>query len=589
VSEKKSMCIELFFKLTILTVGGFIMSSCGRVQNNPVGLGNNNLPQAPANVQAIFTQSCATAGCHVQGGGIFRLDAAQAYTAIVGVQSSRGMNNKNLVTAGDTTNSYLLDRMKGIAPLVGIMPPGGMLSPQKISVIANWIQAGAPSVLMPVALVATIDSIQTAILTPKCAGCHFPNSPIAPPPAPRFQDVSNSYNTLVGVQATGNSNKNRVTANDTLNSYLVDLVKGMGVSPVTAMPPVGNPLLSPAEVQLITSWIMGGALPSTKPPVVVNLPPTLDNIQAMTFTPGCVSSGCHDIGAAGGLRLDYGNSYASLVGQLASGAAKNRVTARDTLNSYLLDRIQGLLGTIMPPSGTLGQSQINQIKNWILAGALPDSSVKQVVLPPTLDNIQATILTPSCATSGCHDTASNAGGLKLDYGNSYASLIGITATKNNAKIRVTPGDSTNSYLVDRIKGLDGIMPQAGSLVQGQISQIANWIQAGAAPDSSVSLTPTFSVIQTTILTPSCAISGCHLKKGDASFRLDNGKSYAKLVGIPALKDATKNRVTAGDTTNSYLLDRLNGIDGIMPPAPAMINQTQINLIANWILAGAQNN
>lgn len=127
----------------------FLIFSCG----HPQPLGPGGLPGVSggdstlSGIQAAtFGVSCGIAPCHVAGGlAPFRLDTApQSFANLVGVQSLHNPN-KNRVTAGDITTSYLLDIIQGNGVNGAVMPPGGnnLLSQAQIQQINNWIAAGA--------------------------------------------------------------------------------------------------------------------------------------------------------------------------------------------------------------------------------------------------------------------------------------------------------------------------------------------------------------------------------------------------------------------------------------------------------------
>ena len=93
-----------------------------------------------------------------------------------------------------------------------------------------------------------------------------------------------------------------------------------------------------------------------------------------------------------------------------------------------------------------------------------------VVMNATLDDIQAAIFTPSCATSNCHSATNQAAGLDLsDATTSYAELVGQFSGQNGQSnvMLVAPNEPDNSYLVRKIEGAPGIsggrMPPSGSL------------------------------------------------------------------------------------------------------------------------------
>ena len=108
------------------------------------------------------------------------------------------------------------------------------------------------------------------------------------------------------------------------------------------------------------------------------------------------------------------------------------------------------------------------------------------------------------------------------------------------------------------------------------------------------LQPTLSSIQSNIFQPSCGIAPCHVAGGLAPFRLDSQNlSFAGLVGVQSLQNPNKLRVAAGDTTNSYLLDIIqgNGVNGaVMPPGGNnLLTSAQVKQINDWIASGALNN
>lgn len=105
-----------------------------------------------------------------------------------------------------------------------------------------------------------------------------------------------------------------------------------------------------------------------------------------------------------------------------------------------------------------------------------------VVIGPTLDQIQAVVFSPTCATAGCHTGAGAAGGLNLsDADTSFVELVGVPSTANAAILRVAIGDPDNSYLIQKLEGT--ALPQMPfgrpPLAAGDIQEIRNWITNGA--------------------------------------------------------------------------------------------------------------
>ena len=99
------------------------------------------------NVQAIFDQSCATAGCH-DGSVAPDLTAAASPASIVGVASQQ-VSDLNHIEPGDPDGSYLLLKVNGSYADAGgfgsQMPiTGCCLADSEVQAISDWIAAGAP-------------------------------------------------------------------------------------------------------------------------------------------------------------------------------------------------------------------------------------------------------------------------------------------------------------------------------------------------------------------------------------------------------------------------------------------------------------
>ncbi|MRG91402.1 hypothetical protein GF068_05620 [Polyangium spumosum] len=101
-----------------------------------------------ADVQPIFTTSCASAGCHKGANAQEDLDlsAGNAYAALVDVPASQCNDGRKRVLPGDPAQSYLIDKMMNVDICSGTkMPKLGLLPSAQISTVANWICAGAPN------------------------------------------------------------------------------------------------------------------------------------------------------------------------------------------------------------------------------------------------------------------------------------------------------------------------------------------------------------------------------------------------------------------------------------------------------------
>ncbi len=113
----------------------------------------------------------------------------------------------------------------------------------------------------------------------------------------------------------------------------------------------------------------------------------------------------------------------------------------------------------------------------------------QTLFSGTFDRIQTQILDQSCAVSACHDSQTFAGGLLLESGASYTSVVGIAPVNFAAGqlgwLRVTAGDENTSYLYQKLQGgldesLGERMPFGKGKLKSYLREIIRlWIVAGA--------------------------------------------------------------------------------------------------------------
>lgn len=120
---------------------------------------------------------------------------------------------------------------------------------------------------------------------------------------------------------------------------------------------------------------------------------------------------------------------------------------------------------------------------------------------PVFSEIQASVFTPACATSGCHIGAGAPQGLRLDAASSHGLLVGTASTEVPSLLRVEAGVPDNSYLVQKLEGTAAVgarMPLGGApLEQTAIDTIRQWISDGATDDRVQSSAP----IRVTSLSP----------------------------------------------------------------------------------------
>lgn len=132
---------------------------------------------------------------------------------------------------------------------------------------------------------------------------------------------------------------------------------------------------------------------------------------------------------------------------------------------------------------TLGSTQIVSFTTGDEPGGGPP-------VPPTprLADLQP-FFTKDCAFGGCHAPSGGfpaAANLDLTESGAYASLVGMAATEQPERVRVEPGDPSQSYLLRKLLGAPGIagqaMPPTGTTWPvEQLRAVSDWIAAGAQP------------------------------------------------------------------------------------------------------------
>ena len=115
------------------------------------------------------------------------------------------------------------------------------------------------------------------------------------------------------------------------------------------------------------------------------------------------------------------------------------------------------------------------------------------VFGPNFSEIQDSVFTATCATSGCHAGANAPQGLRLDAANSFGLLVNVASMEVPSLLRVEPGDPDDSYLIQKLEGTAAVgerMPLGGPpLEQASIDTIRQWILDGATDDRLPSSQP----------------------------------------------------------------------------------------------------
>lgn len=354
-----------------------------------------------SDIQAnVFTPSCASAGCHDAGtaAAMLNLEEANSYAELVSIASDQDPAILR-VAPNDPANSYLIQKMEGTAATGDVMPPAGAIAQTSIDIVRQWITDGAID-----------DRVQAAVPIRVSSLSPVPNVDLTAPPLQiiagfdrELDATSVNANTFVvegsgndGTFADGNetaivaaaitvsANNPQTAVFDLTGVAMPDdtyrvLLLGTGAAVIMDLD--GNAL--DGEFSGVFSsgdGAAGGVFEaqfSITTPVVIG--PTLDQIQAVVFTPSCGTAGCHTGGGAAlpsSMNLTTADaSSLALVGVASTqDAAISRVAAGDPDNSYLIQKIEGnaATGGIMPPlpAQPLDPAVITEIRTWISDGAL---------------------------------------------------------------------------------------------------------------------------------------------------------------------------------------------------------------------------
>jgi len=148
-----------------------------------------------------------------------------------------------------------------------------------------------------------------------------------------------------------------------------------------------------------------------------------------------------------------------------------------------------------------GKKTIRATLTGASSATIDDDKMKLICLPAenaspcdtvtsTFDQIQRTIFTPtSCGRSTCHNVVQEPHDMSLSPGEAYANLVGVPpanlTARNAGKLRVDPGNPSNSFILDKLQGV--LVPGEGEpmplqlkrLPDAAIRLVSEWIAAGA--------------------------------------------------------------------------------------------------------------
>jgi mono/diheme cytochrome c family protein len=231
---------------------------------------------------------------------------------------------------------------------------------------------------------------------------------------------------------------------------------------------------------------------------------------------------------------------------------------------------------------------------WGLVVWCCNSTVSKLPMADGIQNAQSlnsfaalnqNIFLPKCGQ--CHNSSAAKGGVDLS---SYRAILGGTN-------QIVPGNPAQSRVYTEVQ--TGDMPDAGApLSSVEVQAIQDWILAGApngsfavasAAPSNVAPTPvptpavvgsaaSYADIQTQIFNQSCV--KCHSGA--------QAKSHVDLSSYDALMNGPRrDLIQPGSLDQSMVYTEIQS--GDMPPKGTAVTAADLELLRQWILAGAPNN
>jgi hypothetical protein len=324
---------------------------------------------------------------------------------------------------------------------------------------------------------------------------------------------------------------------------------------------------------------------------------------ATIIAQSCALATCHDDDAAAGLNLggDWPSQLIAQSSSLCDGAILVVPGDPEASHVYLKVATMPQCGERMPVGDVLDAAAIDCIGAWIegLAPATCEacggntcidlqSNAQHcggcdVACPPGIGCVdgQCECPNPTTACDGaCVDTAADGehcGGCGQTCDAGLVCLLGDCAADCGALTLCGGGCVDPQSNPQHCGACDSPCPVGAECVEGTC------VCAGEDVSFTNDVAP--------ILSANCTAMGCHgFPIPQEGLDLRTGMAYADLVGVPSAQCDDRLRVAPGDAANSYLLDKILGVDLCfgtqMPKDPPPLTAAQIDLIARWICQGA---
>jgi hypothetical protein len=417
---------------------------------------------------------CAQSGCHLDGAGTLQFSSpSQFAAATVGVASADRSGTR--IVPGHPLDSVVYQRLAGTSS-ASQMPPGGpYLTSDDLREVAGWICAGAPAA----------SSIDGGV--PGDGGV-VPGGDTTPPVFGGATSATSSPNAIT-------LDWNAATDNVTPSSQMVYLVyqatsaggESFGMPTFTTSPGV-------------TSFAIGKLPINTKYYFVVRARDAAGNVDGNTMEVSATTPAVADSQPPS----FAGASSATVSGQsitVAWTAATDNVTASSQI-VYQVYQATSAGGesyatptyTTAPGATSYAASGLGPNANYYFVVRAEDQAgnlsinTKEVSAKTTTVSLSAQvqpIFTANCASTACHSGTRPAQGLNLSSAaKSYADLVNVFSSECTATRRVTPGNTSASYLVWKVQGSGSCffgskMPKTGSLPSNDLNTIIGWVAEGA--------------------------------------------------------------------------------------------------------------
>ncbi len=108
-----------------------VLYACEKDYQSSGNVDINTLVSYSKDINPIFTEDCATPNCHITGGQVPNLIAAESYNELL---------NLGYVDTLNPEASILYQRLISTTKP---MPPSGKLNPEEIGYVLAWIKQGA--------------------------------------------------------------------------------------------------------------------------------------------------------------------------------------------------------------------------------------------------------------------------------------------------------------------------------------------------------------------------------------------------------------------------------------------------------------